>query len=153
MKPLLIAAALFAATAVQAQDKPFLAKAVQGDIAEVQMGRLAQSHSTSPKYRAYGKMLVDQHGAHRTRVADLARAKGLDVPSEPSAQQAAALRTLASLKGANFEKAFKDHAIMDHEKDIAEYEAATNSPDAQTAALARATLPTLRNHLAKAQEL
>jgi putative membrane protein len=43
--------------------------------------------------------------------------------------------------------------IEDHTKDISKYEKQASSGDAQTAALAKKTLPTLRKHLETANAL
>lgn len=43
--------------------------------------------------------------------------------------------------------------VKDHRQDIADFEAQTKVGDASTAALALASLPTLRKHLAMAEKL
>ena len=78
---------------------------------------------------------------------------GIAATSEPSPEGKANLDKLKPLKGAEFDKAFKAAMIEDHQKDIAKYEKQAASGDAQTAALAKETLPTLRKHLATAKSL
>jgi putative membrane protein len=83
----------------------------------------------------------------------LAETAGVPVIDEPSAEGKANLQMLKALSGAEFDKQFKAMMIEDHTKDIAKYERQTASTDAQTAALAQKTLPTLRKHLDAANAL
>lgn len=155
MKTLISAALLFAAGPALAADKPmpFLAEAAQGDQAEVEMGKLAQTHGLSAKVRGYGETLVTDHGGHRPKVVALAKAKGVKVPTAVNAEQKAAFLHLSQMQGAAFDTAFKAHMIEDHQKDIAKYRAQLTSADADTAALARETLPVLERHLELARAL
>lgn len=72
-----------------------------------------------------------------------------------SASEDPAVRKLAAKSGADFDRAFVDHMVMDHKKAIAEFERASQdsalSPEARE--LASNALPKLRNHLAMAETL
>jgi putative membrane protein len=59
---------------------------------------------------------------------------------------------MAKLNGAAFDKAFAQHMVMDHKKDIAAYQKEAKKQDA-TGQYAKATLPTLQKHLQSAQSL
>ena len=134
-------------------DTQFVTEAMQGDNGEVAIGQLAQAQASSQAAKDFGKMLAPDHGAHKDKLAALASANGIAATSEPSPEGKANLDKLKPLKGAEFDKAFKAAMIEDHEKDIAKYENQAASGDAQTAALAKETLPTLRKHLATAKGL
>lgn len=154
LRPALFAASLaIAAPVAAAPAEPFLAKAAQGDMAEVEMGKLAQAHGQSAAVKAYGETLVTDHGGHRSKVVALATAKGVDVPDSVSAEQKTAYDHLAGLTGAAFDKAFKQHMVADHQNDIALYRTAAAGKDAEVAALARQTLPVLEKHLTLARQL
>jgi len=101
----------------------------------------------------FGKLLVDDHGAHRQELKTLAAASGVSTTDEPTPEAKANLDKLKGLSGAEFDKQFKSMMIEDHTKDIAKYEKQASSGDAQTAALAKKTLPTLRKHLETANAL
>lgn len=134
-------------------DASFLTEAMQGDNGEVAIGHLAQTQGASQKVKDFGKLLVDDHGAHRQEVKSLAETSGVPVPDGPTAEGRANLDKLKTLRGADFDKQFKSMMIEDHTKDIEKYEKQAASGDAQTAALARKTLPTLRKHLDVAKAL
>jgi putative membrane protein len=153
MKTIIVMAALAFTVPALAQEPPFLAKAAQGDMAEVEMGRLAQSKAKADAVKQYGKMLETDHGAHRGKVVALAKTEGVTVPASVSAEQKAAHDHMATLAGGDFDTAFKAHMIDDHKKDIADYKAQSSAKDAKVAALAKETLPVLQKHLASAEKL
>ena len=134
-------------------DAAFVMEAMQGDNAEVAIGQLAQAQGTSQKVKDFGKLLVEDHGAHKRELRTLGGTAGLSVTDEPSPEGKANLDKLKALSGAEFDKQFKSMMVADHTKDIAKYEKQAASGDPQTAALAEKTLPTLRKHLEAANAL
>ena len=134
-------------------DSAFVTDAMKGDNGEVAIGELAQAQGESQAVKDFGKLLVSDHGAHKQELATLAQASGISVTSEPTDEAKANLKKLKALQGAAFDKEFKAMMVEDHTKDIAKYEKQANSGDAQTAALAQKTLPTLRKHLDAANAL
>ncbi|MFL6738411.1 MAG: DUF4142 domain-containing protein [Sphingomicrobium sp.] len=134
-------------------DPAFIKEAMEGDNAEVAIGQLAQAQGTSPKVKDFGKVLAEDHGAHKQELSALAGTAGLPVTDELSAEAKGNLDKLKALKGAEFDKEFKTMMVQDHQKHIAKYEKQAASGDAQTAALAQKTLPTLRKHLELAKGL
>jgi putative membrane protein len=134
-------------------DSAFVTDAMKGDNGEVEIGKLAQAQASSQAAKDLGTMLVTDHGAHKEKLAKLASDNGIPVTDDPSDAAKANLDKLKPLKGAEFDKAFKAAMIEDHNKDIAKYEKQASSGDAQTASLAKETLPTLRKHLAAAKAL
>lgn len=141
------------AASATAVDTAFLTEAMQGDNGEVAIGQLAQAQGASQKVKDFGKLLVDDHGAHKQELKTLAASAGVAVTDEPSAEAKANLDKLKGLSGDAFDKEFKSMMVDDHTKDIAKYEKQASSSDAQTAALAQKTLPTLRKHLDAANAL
>ena len=62
----LVAITLLMVSAASASEKPsqaFLAKAIQGNYAEVQMGQLAQKQGQNDGVKKFGQMLSDDHSA------------------------------------------------------------------------------------------
>ena len=140
-------------TETAAIDTAFVTDALKGDNGEVAIGQLAQAKGQSRGVKDFGKLLVTDHGAHKLKLAGLARSAGISVTDEPSDEAKANLEELKALQGAEFDKQFKTMMVEDHEKDIAKYKKQASSPDTQTAALAQETLPTLRKHLDAANAL
>ena len=142
----------FPAFAKSPPGQAFITKAVQGNLAEVQMGRLAQEKGHSDETKAFGQRLVTDHSHANERASAVASGIGVTPPTEPTAKQRADHDRLAKLSGASFDRAFAAHMVADHEKDVREYRAEAKKKDA-AAAYAAETLPVLEQHLQMAQGL
>jgi putative membrane protein len=146
---------VFTMTQVQAQDRAsqkFLTEAIEGNFAEVEMGKLAQSNGQSDGVKSFGQMLVTDHSAANEKA--IAAAKSLDVtpPSGPNKKQKADYDKMAKMKGTAFDKMFAQHMVADHKKDISSYQKESNKND-DAGRYAKDSLPTLQKHLDTAQSL
>jgi putative membrane protein len=151
---LALAPATVAATSAFAAPAPmFLKKAAQGDQSEVTLGNLAAQRGASAGVKDYGRRLASDHGAHLRKVQGLARRMHVTLPAGMKPDARAAYHSLQRLRGTAFDRMFVQHMAADHRKDIGEYESQAKTGDRQTAALARETLPTLREHLRIAERL
>jgi putative membrane protein len=130
----------------------FLTKAIQGNLAEVQMGQLAQEKGQSDDVKAFGQQLVKDHGEANQRATGVASTIGLTPPSEPNSKQKADYSRMSKLSGPAFDRQFKMHMVADHKKDVREYQQAAKKSD-PAAGYASQTLPTLQQHLETAQSL
>jgi predicted outer membrane protein len=61
-----------------ATDQTFLSEAIQGDLAEVTMGKLAQEKGQSEAAKQFGQMLEQDHGQHLQKAKDSAPTDGSD---------------------------------------------------------------------------
>jgi putative membrane protein len=136
-----------------AQDsKKFVAEAIQGNLAEIAMGQLAQSKGQSDGVRAFGKTLETDHSAAKEKAIVAAQAVGARTPSEPNAKQKKNYATMSKLSGAKFDREFADHMVKDHKMEIAKYSKEAKGSD-PVASYAKDTLPDLKKHLETAQSL
>lgn len=133
-------------------DGKFLTEAVQGDFAEVQMGRLAQQKGSSDPVKQFGATLEKDHGDHAKKVQQIAQEMGVNLPSEPTDKQKADFAKVSKLSGAEFDRMFAQHMVVDHKKDISKYQAQAKKAG-PVADMAKETVPVLENHLKIAQGL
>jgi putative membrane protein len=77
---------------------------------------------------------------------------GVKTPQASNAAQKQAYDRMAKMTGAAFDKAFAQHMVADHKKDIAEYRTEGKRSDV-AGKYAADTLPTLQKHLETAQSL
>jgi putative membrane protein len=150
----IVAVVLFGGPA-WAQDKAsqkFLTEAIQGNLAEVQMGQLAQKNGAADGVKQYGQMLEKDHSDANQKATAAAASLKVPPPSEPTAKQKADYEKMGKLTGAKFDAEFAKHMVTDHQKDIAEYKKASGKNDA-AGTYAKETLPTLQKHLETAQSL
>lgn len=155
---LLATAVAFSGTAV-AQDKnankdsvKFIKAAIQGNIGEVDAGKLAQEKGKSDAVKQYGAVLAKDHGAANEKAIAAAKSLGVDPPTGSSVGQKAIYVKWKILSGDTFDRSFAKGMVQDHEKDIKEYQKAASKNDA-VGAYAKETLPTLQQHLKAAQSL
>jgi putative membrane protein len=150
-----LAALIMAAHGANAQDKAsqkFLTEAIEGNYAEIEMGKLAQSNGQSDSVRSYGQMLVNEHGAANMKATQAAQSMAVTPPSGPNKKQQIDYDKMAKLKGDAFDRMFAQHMVADHKKDIAAYQKASKKKDA-AGQYAQESLPTLQKHLETAQSL
>jgi putative membrane protein len=139
--------------ATGAVDSDFVTSSIKGDTAEVAIGQLAASKGSTQAVKDFGSMLVADHGAHKQKLIALADSAGIAVPQEPAEEGHANLLKLEKLQGAEFDRTFAQMLVDSHHKGIAKNEEQAQSSDAQTAQLAKETLPVLKKHLAGAEAL
>jgi putative membrane protein len=150
-----VAAALIVCSPSFAQDKAsqkFLKEAIEGNLAEVKMGELAQKNGKSDKVRSFGQMLQKDHSDANQKATAAANQLGMSPPTEPNRKQKAMYDRMSKLSGDNFDREFAKHMVEDHKKDIKAYEKEAKKNDA-AAAYAKEALPTLHKHLETAQSL
>ncbi len=150
-------ALLSIAPAVQAapdSGKDFVKQAIQGDVSEVQLGKLAEEKGGTAQVRDFGKTLVTDHSAHEQKADSLAKAEGVTPPNQPTDEAQQEYQKLSQLSGKQFDKEFASYMVKDHEKDIKDFQQeADNKSDGQVAQFASETLPTLHKHLSMAQSI
>ena len=153
----LAAALMCAAGGARAQGKPdkaaqtFITKAVQGNLAEVSMGQLAQKQGDSAEVKSFGQQLVADHSAANQKATAVAGQLGVKAPSEPSKKQMADHHKLMKLSGAAFDRQFATMMNADHKKAIADYKKAAKMKNDAVAGYATESLPVLEKHLQTAQ--
>ncbi len=137
----------------QRPDTQFLTTAMTSGTKEIQLGQLAQQKATNDDVKDYAKMLVDDHQKANDELLDVVDKAGIAVSPNTSAVEQAR-QQLSGLSGAAFDKAFVDMMVRDHQDAInlvSQKVNGTGNGDVQK--WATDTLPTLREHLQRAQEL
>jgi putative membrane protein len=135
-------------------DASFYKKAAEGGIAEVQLGQLAQDKSSTQSVKDFGAMMIKDHSAANDKLKVIAEGKGIKLPTSPSVMQMASKTKLEVLNGNTFDKSYIKGMIEDHQEDIREFQQeASSGQDPDAKAFAAATLPTLKAHLKKIQEI
>ncbi|MBI2769804.1 MAG: DUF4142 domain-containing protein [Burkholderiales bacterium] len=149
----LLVLAAAAQAAVSKDDQEFFNKAAGGGMFEVEAGRLAESKGTSAEVKAFGSMLVKDHGAANDELKALAATKGAMLPAAVPKEHQKELDKLAKSK--DFDKDFiKSVGLKDHKKDIGLFEKTSKkADDPDVKAFAAKTLPTLKAHLGHAESL
>lgn len=128
-------------------DRRWIVAAHQADMAEVQLGYVAQLDGGSRAIRAAGTMLLRDHQALDRTVVKVAQALGVSLPQFLTVQQSEIGDRLTQETGHQFDHDFTASMMTAHQSLIAatRYEIAHGS-SAKIVTLARQTLPVLIKH-------
>jgi putative membrane protein len=131
-----------------AADKKFAEKAMQGGMAEVQLGQLATQKASADDVKKFGQQMVDDHTKLNTQMQQLAPSLGVTPPAGPDAKHQALQAKLEGLSGDAFDKAYIKAMVMDHKKDLADFKkeaASGQNPQLKEAAQQGSTV--IQSHL------
>src|SRR5712671_4500618 len=109
--PLALFAALLASTAYAAEkpSQAFLKTAIQGNFAEVEMGKLAQQNGQNDDVKKFGQTLIEDHSAANQKAMDAAKSMGVTPPDGPNGKQKADYDKMSKMSGPQFDRGFATH--------------------------------------------
>jgi putative membrane protein len=143
-------------TAASGADKVsqvFIRDAIEGNLAEIQLGQLAQEKAQGADVKSFGQMLVDDHSASNEQAEKVAVQIGITAPTEPSVNQKAKYEKMSRLSETAFDRAFIREMIMDHAINIARFQNEAKKKNDPVADYANQMLPSLKKHLDAARKL
>lgn len=117
--------AKFDSIADKKDDSEYLVDIAEVNLAEIEIGKLAQQKSTNPEVKKFGKMLVDEHTKSAGEVSALAKSKNFTLPTSLTEDGQEEYKKLNEKSGLDFDKKFADMMIDGHEKAIEELQKAT----------------------------
>jgi putative membrane protein len=134
------------------QDRLFVHLAGTGGMAEVDAGKLASGKAQNPAVSRFAKMMVDEHSKTNERLKALAGKADIPLPPGLDPDHKATLGRLEKLSGAQFDLAYMQGQLIDHQKtvQILQWEM-SNGQDAELQRLATDALPSVIYHLQHAQ--
>lgn len=146
--------AKFDSIADKKDDSEFLVDIAEVNLAEIEIGKLAQTKSTNPEVKKFGKMLVDEHTKSASEVSTLAKAKNFTLPTSLTQEGQDEYKKLNEKSGLDFDKKFADMMIDGHEKAIDKLKKATEDAKDQDVKLwASNNIAPLTAHLEHAKLL
>jgi putative membrane protein len=139
---------------MSSQDHDFLMDAAMGGLMEVELGKVAAQQGSSEGVKQFGQRMVDDHSKANTELMTLASGKGITLPTELDAKHREEVTKLSAMSGAEFDRAYMNMMVSDHNKDVAAFEKeSTKGGDPDLKAFATKTLPTLKEHQQLAKTL
>jgi putative membrane protein len=135
------------------EDLEFATKVAQGGIMEVRLGELAKQEAASDEVKQFGQRMVEDHGKANEQLKQIAESKGIELPKEMPKGGQQLHDELQQKSGAEFDQAYMDEMVSDHEKDVEEFKQYVETgKDPDLTSFAEQALPTLQQHLQLAQE-
>jgi putative membrane protein len=135
-------------------DQTFLQDAIKGNRAEITLGKMVTAKTKDPSVKQFAQMMVKDHTVALSQLQQLAQQKNITVP-EGIPDDAQQLQSkLQNATGKQFDKDYMDGMVQDHQKDVQDFQnASQNAKDPDVKQLASKLTPTLEHHLQKAQQI
>lgn len=134
------------------EETSFAEKAASGGIMEVMLGKIAQANASSDKVKKFAMMMVKDHSKANDELMAIAEKMKVILPKEMMPMQEQMVADLKTKKGAEFDKAYMDMMVNDHNEDISLFEnEAQSGTDVMLRDFAAKTLHTLKMHLIAAK--
>lgn len=141
-------------TAIDETSSTFLMKAANGGMAEVEITSIAQQKAVNQPIKDFAAMLYHDHSLLNDQVKSLAAQKNVTLPDTMSADKRSMVDDLKKQSGKNFDKAFIELMIKNHNAGIEMFgQAGNDAKDPDVSNLAKNAVPTLRAHLDSALAL
>lgn len=133
-------------------DQQFVQDASRSDATEIAASKIALKNSSDPHVKKFAQQMITDHTKLSKGMAALAAKKGLDMA--PSADSAL-VGKLQTLKGKEFDQAYVEQIGLEaHQRAVDLFQQESQSgTDTQLKAAAMHALPTIKHHLAMAQQL
>ena len=137
-----------------AVDTHFATNAAQGGMAEVKLGELAQEKAGSEAVKSFGQRMVNDYSKAGEKLKATAQSENINLPTELKPADQAAYDRLSKRSGAEFDRAYMQMMVKDHEEDVAEFKREATSGSSQAFKdFATQILPALEDHLEEARNV
>jgi len=156
--PMLVVAGacLGLATSVLAADKiseVLLRDAIQGNLAAIQMGQLAQEKAQSAEVKSFAATVMVDHWVSNEQGEKAAKQIGITVPTEPNTSQKLKYEQMSKLSDKALDRAFVAAMIVFYKTIIPRFKNEAKKTDDPVGIFAKEELPRLEEHLDTAQKL
>lgn len=130
------------------QDKAFVRSALEGGMAEVQMGQLAAQKGNSDDVKQFGQKMVNDHTQLGDQMKQVAEQLNVQPPKGLSKSDKAEVAKLQALSGPQFDNAYIQAMVKDHKKDLSDFkQEADNSQDPAVKHVAQQGAQVIDQHL------
>lgn len=136
-------------------DRNFVEKVAQHNLAEIELGKLAEKNASSEEVKRFGRQMVDDHTKANEELKQIADSKGINFPAEADRGHRRTLDKLAKENGDKFDKDFIKDMVKDHKADSKDFhkEADNKKADADVKSFADKNESVIDKHLQMAQQL
>jgi putative membrane protein len=113
-------------------DKMFVKKALQGSMAEVQLGQLTLQKSNNDQVKQFAQRMIDDHTKLGDQMKPVAQQLGVSDPNGVSKKDKATMAKLQALSGPAYDEAYIRDMVKDHKQDLSDFQTEVSSGQDQT---------------------
>ena len=132
-------------------DKMFVKRAMQGSIAEVQLGQLTLQKSNNDQVKQFARKMIDDHTKLNEQMRPVAQQLGVEIPTEMSKKDKTLMSKMQALSGAAYDQAYIKEMVKDHKQDLSEFHMEASNGHVKDAATQGSKM--ISEHLQMAQQL
>jgi putative membrane protein len=132
-------------------DKIFVKKAMQGNIAEVQLGQLTLQKSNNDQVKQFARKMIDDHTKLNEQMRPIAQQLGVEIPTEVSKKDKSLMSKMQALSGTAYDQAYIKEMVKDHKQDLSEFHMEASNGHVKDAATQGSKI--ISEHLQMAQQL
>jgi len=135
-------------------DKIFLKKAMQGSLAEVQLGELTLQKSNNDQVKQFARKMIDDHTKLNEQMKPIAQQLSVEIPTEVSKKDKSLMSKMQGLSGPAYDQAYIKDTVKGHKEDLSSFQMEASrghDPTVKDAALQGSK--TISEHLQMAQQL
>jgi putative membrane protein len=137
---------------VASTDQQFIDIAVAGELAEIDLSRLAHRKGHHHLVRLFGDHMAAEHTQSKDRLMNVARRLNMTTSASLDSQEQAVREQLASLGGADFDRQYMAGQVKGHQDMVRLFETEAQSGGSpQLRKFAEQLLPKLRQQLHRAE--
>jgi putative membrane protein len=134
--------------------KQFITSAAKINLGEIALGKLAEQKGANPAVRDFGKLMVYDHTKLEDQLQDLAKAKGITLPTQPGAREANLQQQLSNESGAPFDQTYIQHMLSGHKQAITDFEnEIEHGTNPAFKSYAESGLPLIQDHIRIAEDV
>jgi putative membrane protein len=137
------------------QDRTFIHEVGAGNLAEVELGQLAEQKATRPAIKEFGRWMYTDHELMGNKwLAAILQDERESFQPTLTAEQTQLKQKLEGLSGTQFDQQYVQHMLQDHVKTVPVFEKeAKEGHNPAIRAYAQDMTPVLEQHLAEVREL
>lgn len=135
-------------------DRSFVRKALEGGMAEVQLGQLAQQKSQSDDVKQFGQKMVQDHTQMGDQLKPIAQQLSVKEPKTLPKKDRELMAKLQALSGSQFDEAYIKAMVKDHKEDLRDFKdeaQTTQDPNLKQAAQQGSTV--ISQHLQMIEQI
>lgn len=135
-------------------DRNFLKNALQGSMAEVQLGQLTLQKGDNQQVKEFAQRMIDDHTKMSEQLKPVAQQLGVEVPKDLSKKDKSVMSKLGALSGPAYDQAYIKDMVKDHKQDLSEFQTeASSGHDPRVKDAATQGSQVIAQHLQMAQQM
>ena len=139
---------------MQQPDRDFLIKAVEANIGEVKLGKLAEKKADDKKVKQFARRMVQDHKKAEKQLKQAMTDKKSVLPTHVDQAAASLYDKLDQESGAQFDRDYMQAMVDDHQRDTSQFQDEMQNGKVDSLRnYAKETLPTLQQHLKMAKDI